>query len=192
LKSNNDKSAKTLVIYVSRFDSVSDIRGRLHDFEMQCIIDWWGDPFRNVLDQSIEKDVFEPYQNGEHYHSLIRFGTYISIVILKMLFQKCPAKIKPTPKRVSVGWLLDLEPLIRESRTALKKLLDKFRECFKGQIPDQLIEDLHVIRELRNAYAHRLTPVQDIFRSEHEVILEAMRNTWQDLRNEYVKVVPNI
>ena len=165
----------------------------MRDFEIQCIIDWWGDPFRNVLDQSIEKDVFEPYRNGEHYHSLIRLGTYISIVILKMLSQKCPSKIKPTPKRVSVGWLLDSAPLIRESRKkGLGKLLVELKECFKGQIPDQLIEDLHIIRELRNAYAHRLTPVQDIFRSEHEVILEAMRNTWQDLRNEYVKVVPNI
>ena len=174
---------------MSRFDSVPDIKGRLDDFEIQCITDWWGDPVRNILDQSIEKDVFEPYQNGEHYHSLIRLGTYISIVVLKMLFQKCPPKITPPPKRVSVGWILDLEPFRQESRRGLKKLLDEFKKCFKEQIPNQLIQDLHIIRELRNAYAHRLTPVQDIFRNEHKKILKALRNTWQDLRNEYIKVV---
>lgn len=174
---------------MSRFNSISDIKGRLHDFEIQCITDWWGDPIRNILGQSIEKDVFEPYQNGDHCHSLIRLGTYISIVILKMLFQKCPPKIMPHPKGTSEGWLLDLEPFIKESRKGLKELLDDFKKSFKGQIPNQLIEDLHVIRELRNAYAHRLTKASDIFRNEHGLILEALRNTWQDLRNEYIKVV---
>ena len=175
---------------MGRFGSISDIRGRLNDFEIQCVTDWWGDPVRNVLDQSIQKDVFEPYQNGEHYHSLIRLGTYISIVVLKMLFQKCPPKIMPPPKKVSRGWLLDLEPFRKKSREGLKKLLDEFEKCFKGQISDQIIEDLHIIRELRNAYAHRLTPVRDIFvNDEHKKILQAMRNTWEDLRNEYVKVI---
>lgn len=175
---------------MSRFDSVPDINGRLDDFEIQSITDWWGDPIRNILDQSIEKDVFEPYQNGEHYHSLIRLGTYISIVVLKMLFQKCPPKITPSPKKVSGGWLLDLEPFRQKSREGLGRLLDEFKKCFKGQIPSQLVEDLHIIRGLRNAYAHRLTPVQDIFTSdEHNKILQAMRNTWQHLRNEYCKVV---
>lgn len=51
---------------MGRFDSIPDIKGRLNDFEIQCVLDWWGDPVRHILDQSIEKDVFEPYQNGEH------------------------------------------------------------------------------------------------------------------------------
>lgn len=174
---------------MGRFDSIPDIKGRLNDFEIQCVVDWWGDPVRHILDQSIEKDVFEPYQNGEHYHSLIRLGTYISIVILKMLFYEYPSKIAPPPKRVSGGWLLDLEPYLKKSRNCLGNLLYEFKKCFKEQIPNQLIKDLHVIRELRNAYAHRLTPVQDIFINEHTEILQAMRNTWQDLRNEYCKVV---
>lgn len=175
---------------MGRFDSIPDIKGRLTDFEIQCVTDWWGDPVRNILDQSIEKDVFEPYQNGEYYHSLIRLETYISIVILKMLFQKCPSKVMPPPKRVSGRWLLDLEPIIKKLRKGLKKHLDWFKECFNEQIPNQLIQDLHIIRELRNAYAHRLPPVRHIFTDdEHRKILQAMRNTWQDLRNEYCKVV---
>lgn len=175
---------------MGRFDSISDIKGRLSDFETQCITNWWGDPVRNILDQGIEKDVFEPYQNGEYYHSLIRLETYISIVILKMLLQKCPSKIMPPIKRISGGWALDLEPLIKKLHKGLKKHLDWFKECFNGDISGQLIEDLHIIRELRNAYAHRLTPVRDTFtKDEHKETLQAMRNTWQDLRNEYCKVV---
>ena len=177
---------------MGRFDSILDIKGRLEDFEIQCVMDFWGDPVRNMLDQSIEKEVFEPYQNGEYYHSLIRFETYVSIVILKMLLQKCPSKILPPLKRKSgLGWLADLEPVRKKLHRGLKAHLRWFRECFKGEVPNQLIQDLHIIRELRNAYAHRLTPVQVIFTdNEHEKVLQAIRNTWQDLRKEYCRVVP--
>ena len=139
---------------MGRFNSIPDIKGRLGDFEIQCITDWWSDPVRNVLDQSIQKDVFGPYQNGEHYRSLIRLGTYISIVILKMLSEKCPPQMQ-RPKRVSVGWLVEIEPLRRRSRKTLGTLLREFKRCFRGEIPIQLMEDLHIICELRNAYAHR-------------------------------------
>lgn len=168
---------------MGRFDSVPDIEGRLDDFEIQCITDWLGDPVRNFLDQSIEKDVFEPYENGQYCDSLIRLGTCISAVLLKMISTKCPLKNMPSPKKVSGGWLLDLKPF-REIC-----LLREFKKCFKERIPNQLIEDIHVIQKLRNAYAHRLTPIQDIFGDEHKTILKALRDTWQDLRNEYVKIV---
>ena len=177
---------------MGRFDSVIDIKGRLRDFEIQCVTDWWGDPVRNMLDITIEQDVFESYKKSEYYHSLIRLETYISIVILKMLLQKCPRKIvSPLKRRSGLGWLVDLEPIIKKLHRGLKAHLRWFKECFKEEIPNQLVQDLHIIRELRNAYAHRLTPVQVIFTDdEHGKVLQAMRNTWQDLRKEYCRVVP--
>jgi len=172
------------------FDSIPDIEGRLEDFEFQCVIDFWGDPVRNMLDQSIEEDVFEPYKKGKYYHSLIRLETYISLAILKMILQKCPSRILPPSRKVPGAFLADFGPIIRKLHKGLGTHLNWFKECFKKVIPHQLIRDLHIIRKLRNAYAHRFTPVQIIFTShEHEEILQALRNTWLDLRKEYCKVV---
>ena len=158
---------------MSRFDSVPDIEGRLNDFEIQCKTDWLGDPLRNILDQSVERDIFKPYEEGERFRSLIRLATYISALITRMLVERKVYSLK--------------EKSIEELR--LVDLIKLLKKHFRGEICSSLIRDLHIIRKLRNAYAHGLTPVQDIFRNEHRLILEAIRNTWQDLRNEYVKVV---
>ena len=173
---------------MGRFDSIFDIEGRLSDFEIQCIFEWWGDPLRNVLDQSIEKDVFEPYQNGEHIHALVRMETYVSILTLRMVLERYPSKVISPSKKVTKGWMIEGATIIKSLRGSPN--LEWFRECFGEQVPNKLIKDLSLIRKLRNAYAHRLTPVRDIFSNdEHKKILQAMRDTWQDLRNEYCKIV---
>jgi len=176
---------------MGRFDSILDIEERLEDFELQCVMDFWGDPVRNMLDLSIEEDVFEPYKQGEYYHSLIRLETYISLAILKMLLQKWPSRILPPSRKIPGALLTDFEPIIKKLHRGLGTHLHWFKGCFKKTLPNQVIQDLHTIRKLRNAYAHRFTPVQVIFTSEeHEEILKAIKNTWQDLRNEYCRVVP--
>lgn len=175
---------------MGRFDSILDIEGRLEDFELECVMDFWGDPVRNMLDLSIEEDVFEPYMKGEYYPSLVRLETYISLAILKMLLQKCPSRILPPSRKIPGALLTDFKPIIKKLHRGLGTHLHWFKECFKKALPNQVIQDLHTIPKLRNAYAHRFTPVQVIFTSEeHEEILKAIKNTWQDLRNEYCRVV---
>lgn len=189
---------------MTKFDSIIDLEGRLEEFESQSALDWMGDPVRLGIDQSIENDVFEKYEEGEYLYSLTRLATYLSVVILRMLSERNPEIIVslsehaqksqrqriPVFKKLKGALATDLTIFEEVSRTSLNKLMSLLGKDFRNQIQQGLIMDLHIIRKLRNAYAHRLTPTEIQFtKEEHERILKAIRDTWHNLREEYCKVV---
>ena len=76
----------------------------------------------------------------------------------------------------------------------LGSLLGLFKECFKKEISPDLMKDLRIIVDLRNAYAHRIYPLEtsmQLNQERHRLILEALRRTWQDLIKEYHRVIPS-
>lgn len=176
--------------------SIPWLKDRLEDIQYQEITFPLGDSI-SLINQSIEEDVFERYNRGDYVAALIRFGTFVNVVLLAMIITRCPEKLKKyrnkntiwPPKKTECGLIFSADILLKWT---LGMTLGIFKKCFMKKVSAQLIQDLVIVNSLRNAYAHSVYPLSSsipLDQEHHQKILEGLKRTWQDLVAEYQKII---